>query len=243
MNKGVLYLFPCTLSGGEPGQVIPVPVLEKLRTVRIFVVEDERSARRFLSAAGLKGNISTLVFYELNEHSCRNVVDEYVKILLDGNDVGIISEAGLPAVADPGAWLVAAAHEHDIDVVPFTGPSSLMLALMASGMNGQNFSFEGYLPVDSGARKAALSALESDSLRNGRTKIFIETPYRNDKLMEDILRVCRADTMICVAADLTLPSQFVKSMSVEKWRGNKFSIGKRPCVFLLQAERRQSRSF
>lgn len=234
-GKGKLYLIPAPLGDNSPEEVIPGPVLDTLRHFTTFVVEETRTARRYLSKAGLKGHIQGLRFYELNEHTSESEIEAYLSLFDDGNDVALISEAGLPAVADPGALLVALAHRHGIDVVPAVGPSSLMLALMASGLNGQSFAFCGYLPAKPDERKNRLRAIEKLSASTSQTQIFIETPYRNDAMLTDILSVCRPSTRICIAADLTLPDAFIRTKTVEEWKHGHIVIGKRPCVFLLLA--------
>lgn len=234
-NKGKLYLIPSPLGDYDPAEVIPAPVIEKIKHLKTFVVEEVRTARRYLSAAGLKGHIEELDFHELNEHTTAEEVEALVKLFAKGNDVGLISEAGLPAVADPGAGLVALCHRKGIEVIPFTGPSSLMLALMSSGMNGQSFAFRGYLPAKAEERRQELKNIEKLSSSTGQTQIFIETPYRNDAMLKDILEVCKGGTELCVAANITLPDAFIKTMSVEKWRADKPILGKRPCVFIISA--------
>lgn len=234
-NKGRLLLIPSPIGDNAPEDVIPGAVLEVLQKTRVFVVEDTRSARRYLSRAGLKGHIDGIEFYELNEHTREEDIDGYIRLFDGGTDVGLVSEAGLPAVADPGARLVDLAHRHGIQVIPFVGPSSLMLALMASGMNGQSFSFWGYLPVKPDERRSRLRALEKLSSSTGQTQIFIETPYRNDSMMKDILSCCREDTKVCIAAGLTMPDAFIRTLRVREWKRTGVTIGKRPCVFLLLA--------
>ena len=233
--KGKLYLIPSPLGEGEPHEVLAGDVFGAIAHIRTFVVEEVRTARRFLSAAGLKGGIDSLTFYELNEHTAAADATGYVALLENGEDVGLISEAGLPAVADPGSILVAAAHERDIEVVPLVGPSSLMMALMSSGMNGQSFAFTGYLPVKPQERRARLLELEKLSRRTGQTQIIIETPYRNDALLADMLQVLSAATRICVAANITQPDAFIRTRTVEEWKRAGTTIGKRPCVFVISA--------
>ena len=233
--SGILYLIPSPLGDNDPKEVIPVPVLEMVTHIKHFVVEEVRTARRYLSKAGLKGRIEELNFYELNEHTKPQDVEKYVKILLDGNDVGLISEAGLPAVADPGALLVKLAHNHSVKVKPFVGPSSLMLALMASGLNGQCFAFTGYLPVKTEERKSKIKLIEKVSMQLSQTQIIIETPYRNDQLFKDIIAACGNNTRVCIAADITLPTETIITKSVASWKKNLIEIGKRPCVFLILA--------
>jgi len=233
--KGKLYLIPSPLGMNPIEEVIPSSILEKIKDLKYFVVEEIKTARRFLSRAGLKGQIEELKFFELNEHTPIEKADEYIKLLIDGHDVGVISEAGLPAVADPGAALVAAAHRNDIEVIPMVGPSSLMLALMSSGMNGQRFAFLGYLPIKTDARRSKLKQMESRSHAEKESQIFIETPYRNDSILKDIISVCNANTRICIAADITLPESYIKTKTVAEWKKTKIVIGKRPCVFILLA--------
>lgn len=230
--KGKLYLVPAPL-GGVPQEVIPQYVFEQIAHVKHFAVEELRSARRYLSSIGFKGRIEGLEFYEINEHNTFQDAEKIVQVLIEGEDMALISEAGLPAVADPGANLVDLAHRNDIDVIPFVGPSSLMMALMSSGMNGQCFAFNGYLPVKPNERKAKIKELEKRSKVARQSQIFIETPYRNDAMFGDILEVCDPSTKVCVAADITLPSAFIRTRSVQQWRENKISIGKRPCVFII----------
>ena len=234
-GKGKLYLIPSPLGENDPAEVIPGPVLESLKGFRTFVVEEVRTARRYLSRAGLKGSIGELEFHELNEHTDQATVESYLRLFDDGNNVALISEAGLPAVADPGAQLVALAHRHGIEVVPAVGPSSLMLALMASGLNGQSFAFCGYIPAKTDERRSRLKTLEKVSAQLRQTQILIETPYRNDSLFADILSVCGAATKVCVAANITMPDAFIRTKKVSEWKKEGLVIGKRPCVFLILA--------
>ena len=204
-----------------------------LPSISTYVVEAVRTARRYLSAAGLKGHVQDIEFHELNEHTTPEEVEALMKLFDDGRDVGLITEAGLPAVADPGAQLVRLCHRHGVEVVPMSGPSSLMLALMASGLNGQSFAFLGYLPAKTEERRQALRSIEKHSSTARQTKIFIETPYRNDSLLADILSVCRADTEVCIAANITMPDAFIRTKTVGEWKKSVPTIGKRPCVFLI----------
>ena len=233
MSKGRLLLIPSPLGDNNPLEVIPGPVLDALQSISTFVVEEVRTARRYLSKAGLKGKIGDLELHQLNEHTTPAEVESYLSLFDDGRDVGLITEAGLPAVADPGAQLVALCHRHGIEVIPFVGPSSLMLALMASGLNGQSFAFLGYLPAKTEERRAALRNIEKRSSAANQTQIFIETPYRNDSLFKDILSSCQGRTRITVAANITMPDAYIKTLSVAQWKKENLVIGKRPCVFLL----------
>ena len=233
--KGKLYLIPSPLGDYDPSEVIPAPTLDLLQHIGCYVVEEVRTARRYLSRAGLKGHIQDLEFHELNEHTSAEEVERFLTLFDDGRDVGLISEAGLPAVADPGAALVALCHHHGIEVVPQVGPSSLMLALMASGLNGQSFTFCGYLPAKTEERRNAIKSIEKVSQSKRQTQIFIETPYRNDSMFSDLLQSCRPSTRICIAADITLPDEYILTKTVAEWKKEKPIIGKRPCVFLMLA--------
>ena len=232
--NGKLYLIPTPLGDYPPQRVLTPEVLALLPLVEVFFVEELRTARRFLSAAGLRGHIDSLELHELNEHTFPEEICALAP-LMEGRTAALISEAGLPAVADPGARLVALAHERGIEVLPQAGPSSLMMALMASGMNGQHFAFEGYLPVKPDQRRARIAELERRSARESQTQIIIETPYRNDSLMADLMATCRPDTRICIAADITLPTQTILTKRAGEWRKSVPVIGKRPCVFVIQA--------
>ena len=233
--KGKLYLIPSPLGDYDPAEVIPAPTLDLLQHIGCYVVEEVRTARRYLSRAGLKGHIQDLEFHELNEHTSAEEVERFLTLFDNGHDVGLISEAGLPAVADPGAALVALCHHHGIEVVPQVGPSSLMLALMASGLNGQSFTFCGYLPAKTEERRNAIKSIEKVSQSKRQTQIFIETPYRNDAMFSDLLQSCRPSTRICIAADITLPDEYILTKTVAEWKKEKPIIGKRPCVFLMLA--------
>ena len=232
--KGKLYLIPSPLGEYDPAEVLPAPVLQRACGIKCFVVEEVRTARRFLSAAGLKGHIDELEFHTLNEHTAPQEVDA-LAALFDKGDVGLISEAGLPAVADPGAALVALCHRRGIEVVPLVGPSSLMLALMASGLNGQSFAFRGYLPAKTDERRSAHKDVERLSKSLNQSQIFIETPYRNDSLMADMLKTLQPGTRLTVAADITLPTAFISTRTIVEWRREPVVIGKRPCVFIILA--------
>ena len=236
MTYGKLYLLPTPLGEGAPAEVLPASVLARIPLLRRFVVEEVRTARRFLSAAGLKGRIGELEFHELNEHTAPAEVEGFLSLFADGTDVGLLSEAGLPAVADPGALLVALCHRHGIEVVPLVGPSSLMMALMASGLNGQSFAFAGYIPAKTEERRSALRSLEKRSAQAHQTQILIETPYRNDALLADMLQCLSGSTRLCIAANLTCPDQFIRTRTVAQWKQQPVTIGKRPCVFVMLSE-------
>ena len=236
MAHGRLFLVPAWLSEDTPpAEAVPAAVLERVRALDCFVVEDARSARRFLAACGHPKPLRDVEMRELNEHTPRGEVAALLAPVLAGRDLGILSEAGVPAVADPGAALVAEAHAKGVTVVPLVGPSSILLALMASGLEGQRFRFVGYLPAEAAARRAALADLEKRSARDRETQVFIETPYRNDAMLADILQACRGETRLCVAAELTSAREFVRMGRVEEWRARHEPIGKRPAIFLMLA--------
>lgn len=236
MAQGRLYLVPAWLSEETPpASVLSASVLERIRALEAFVVENAKSARRFLGACGHPKPMREIAMTELNEHTSPKDVPPMLSGLLGGHDVGLLSEAGLPAVADPGALLVREAHARGITVVPLVGPSSLLLALMASGLEGQRFRFVGYLPAESNARRAAIAELERASAKDQETQVFIETPYRNDALMADLLHACKPQTRLAVAADLTAATESVSLRRIHEWRAKPASMGKRPAVFLLLA--------
>jgi len=224
---GILYAIPTPL-GGAPADALPASALQTVRALRHFIVENAKSARAFLKAVG--SDPKALQILELNENS--NIQD-LLKPLNDGDSIGLLSEAGCPAIADPGAALVAAAQAAGIRAVPLVGPSSIVLALMASGLEGQRFAFCGYLPRESDARRKRLREIEARSRRERETQIFIETPYRNDAMLGAELEVCSPGTLLCVASDLTLPSEQIRTRTLSAWRSARHAIGKRPTVFLL----------
>lgn len=228
-----LYLFPVPLSSGNPADVLPARNLELIRGIRHFVVENIRSARRFLRLVSRDIVIDDLSFTELSEHTPREAVASMLEPLIHGYAVGVISEAGCPAVADPGADLVAEAQRRNLPVVPLVGPSSILLALMGSGFNGQSFAFQGYLPIDQHARTAAFRDMEKAVRSRRQTQIFIETPYRNNRLIEEICRILPADMLLCVASDLTGSRQSIISLPVGAWRSRKYDYSKIPTIFLL----------
>jgi 16S rRNA (cytidine1402-2'-O)-methyltransferase len=236
MAAGRLYLVPAWLAEDvAPSEVVPEPVLARIRALDAFVAENAKSARRFLAACAHPLPMRDIAIAEFNEHTPAGDVADLLAPLIEGRDLGVLSEAGVPAVADPGALLVAAAHARGIAVVPLVGPSSLLLALMASGLEGQRFRFVGYLPADSAARRAAIVELERQSARDAETQIFIETPYRNDALLGDLIATCRPQTRLAVAAELTSEREWIRMDRVEGWKMRPTTIGKRPAVFLLQA--------
>ncbi len=229
-----LYLIPVTLGETEINQVLPPYNHDIITGIKYFIVENIRSARRFLKKVEKSIDIDELTFFELNRHTDRTIIAEYLKPLEEGKPVGIISEAGCPAIADPGADVVAIAQAKKLRVIPLVGPSSIILSLMASGFNGQSFAFNGYLPVEVAERKKALKKLENKVYNEDQTQIFIETPYRNAKMIETILSSLRPQTKLCIASGITCQEEYIKTRTVQQWKKEKIpEIGKIPAIFLI----------
>lgn len=234
MTKGTLYMIPCPIGETAVWDVLPAANLDVMRSLDYFIVENVRTARRFLSKAGIGKPIDSLQFVELNEHTPPQEIERLIEPLLAGRSAGVISEAGVPGVADPGAEVAALCHRNGIRVVPLVGPSSIMLALMASGLNGQSFAFNGYLPVKHPERGKAIRHFERRAQTERQSQIFIETPYRNAKLFEDILTTCNPCTMLTVAADLTTATEFIRTTSIGEWKKSPLpDINKRPAIFII----------
>ena len=233
---GTLYLIPVTLGEDNITQVLPPDVVNITQRLDSFVVESEKSARHFLSTIKTIRPVRELTLNLLNEHTEQKDVNALLAPLLAGKDVGLMSDAGCPGVADPGAKLVELAHQKGIRVIPFVGPSSILLSLMASGFNGQQFTFLGYLPVDKTQRNQKLKAIEKRSLTNKETQIFIETPYRNQHMLEAIMSVCQPNTKLCIACDVSLTTELISSKTIASWRKSPLpDLHKRPTIFLLLA--------
>ncbi len=228
-----LYLVPTTLGDTELHKILPAYNAEIVSALKYFIVENVRTARRFLKKVNREIDIDVLTFFELNQHTKPEEVAQFLHPLKGGNDIGVISEAGCPAVADPGADVVALAQQQGFTVAPLVGPSSILLSLMGSGFNGQSFVFLGYLPVQPSDRIKALKKMENRVYAESQTQIFIETPYRNMKMVEDIIAACQPNTKLCIAADITLPTEFIKTKPVSAWKTQKPDLNKRPCIFLL----------
>jgi 16S rRNA (cytidine1402-2'-O)-methyltransferase len=233
MTTGKIFLIPVTLGDRDYNKVIPERVLDITRSLRIFVVEELRSARRYLRLIDKDFPINEAKFLELNEHTRESEIGQYLDFVLDGSDIGIMSEAGLPGIADPGAKLIYLAHRKKIRVVPLSGPSSILMALISSGLNGQNFTFNGYLPVKPDERTSKLRDLEKRS-HEGYAQIFMETPYRNQRMLESILSVCSNETMLCIALDITLPDESIQTRRISEWRKDIPSINDRLAIFIIQ---------
>ena len=228
-----LYLIPVTLGDTAIEKVLPSYNKEIILGIKHFIVEDVRSARRFLKKVERSINIDELSFYPLNKHTSAEEISGYLKPLLGGESMGVISEAGCPAGADPGADVVAIAQRKNLKVVPLVGPSSIILSVMGSGFNGQSFAFHGYLPIEPTERIKRIKVLEQRIYTENQTQLFIETPYRNNKMMEDIVKNCRPQTKLCIAANITCEDEYIKTKTVKEWQGKLPDLSKIPCIFLI----------
>jgi 16S rRNA (cytidine1402-2'-O)-methyltransferase len=231
--NGKLYLIPTTLGDENPFSVLPSEIKQVVASIRNFIVEDERTARRFLRKIDPGIVIDNLTFKELNKRTRFDDMVLFLTPIFEGNNVGIISEAGCPGVADPGADVVKVAHQKGIEVKPLVGPSSILLSLMASGLNGQSFAFVGYIPVKHPARGKSIRHLEHRSISEDQTQIFIETPYRNNTLLEDLVKTLDEKTRLCVACDLTPETEYIKTQSIREWKKQRPDLHKRPAIFLI----------
>lgn len=233
MSTGTLFLIPVAMGETNNDRLFPPLNLRLLKELKYLVVENEKTARRFIRSTGNKRDFDQLELILLDKRTRRDEISRPIELLLQGEDVGIMSEAGCPGVADPGQILMAEAHLYNIKVVPLIGPSSILLSLMASGLNGQGFTFHGYLPIDKKERVSKLRDLDSMVSRSGFTQIFMETPYRNQHLFDDILKSCNAKHKLCVAVDITLETEQIKTLAIAEWKAEKIDLHKRPCMFLL----------
>lgn len=240
MTKGILYLVPTGL-GGEIAPLLPPATMGVLQGLEHFIVENPKSARAFLKAAGYERPLQAIAMQTLDEHTPHSAITEMLRPLEEGLMCGLLSEAGCPAIADPGAALIREAHRAAIRVVPLVGPSALLLALMASGLNGQRFAFHGYLPVERTARMKKLGELERESQRIDVAQVFIETPYRNEAMFDAVVACCQDDTLLCIATDLTLATESVCTLPVSAWKNRRPSLTRRPSVFLLYREKSAAR--
>jgi 16S rRNA (cytidine1402-2'-O)-methyltransferase len=234
--SGNLYLIPTRLGDNAPLEVLPISVKKVIETVNDYIVENEKTARRFIKKISSGKSQASLNIHILNKYTELSELPSFLEACKRGKPVGLLSEAGCPGVADPGAEIVKIAHQNNIRVIPLVGPSSILLALMSSGMNGQNFAFNGYLPIDKGERKAKLKQLERLSAEQHQTQLFIETPYRNNKLLEDICATLQSQTRVCVACDITLPTEYIKTKTVEEWKRTTVDLHKRPAIFIIQKD-------
>ncbi|KAA6352314.1 Ribosomal RNA small subunit methyltransferase I [termite gut metagenome] len=228
-----LYLLPVTLGDTAIDSVLPAYNKNIILNIKHFIVEDVRSARRFLKKVDKDIDIDTLTFYPLNKHTSPESLCGYLQSLIEGISMGVISEAGCPGIADPGADVVSEAQRKNLKVVPLVGPSSIILSVMASGFNGQSFAFHGYLPIEVTERSQKLKVLEQRIYTENQTQLFIETPYRNNKMVENILNNCRPQTKLCIAANITCKNEFIKTRTIKEWKGKIPDLSKVPCIFLL----------
>ena len=230
---GTLYLIPTTLGESNPDDVLPQTVKRAIECIDCYIVENEKTARKFIKSILPEKIQSSLLLSSLNKHTDKTEINDMIKPLLQGINVGLMSEAGCPGVADPGAVIVKLAHENGIQVVPLVGPSSILLAMMGSGMNGQSFAFNGYLPIDKSDKKTAIKSFEKLSFDKNQSQIFIETPYRNNKFLEDLIQTLQPNTHLCVAADITLPSEYIKTMKISDWKKTKIDLHNRPTIYII----------
>lgn len=234
-NKGNLYLIPTTLGNVAPLEVLPISIKQAIEHIDHYIVENEKTARAFIKKIDSKKSQPSLSLQVLNKFTEPSLLPYFLEPCLNGMDMGILSEAGCPGIADPGADVVALAHTMGIRSVPLVGPSSIVLALMASGLNGQNFAFNGYLPIDAKERRNTLKKLEKRSREESQTQVFIETPYRNNKLLEEFTKTLMPSTKLTVACDITLPSEYIRTLTVSEWQKVSVDLHKRPCIFALLA--------
>ncbi|MCZ8228593.1 SAM-dependent methyltransferase [Flavobacterium sp.] len=233
LSLGKLYLIPTTMGDCDPMDVLPQTIKRSIDFIDHYIVENEKTARKSIKIVQPEKKQSELVLFTLNKHTETKEHLAMIQPLLEGKNMGLMSEAGCPGVADPGAVIVKIAHDKGIQVVPLVGPSSILLALMASGMNGQSFTFNGYLPIEKEEKKTALKFLEKLSFDKNQSQIFIETPYRNNKLLEDLIQILHPETHLCVATDITLPTEYIKTKKINAWKKEKVDLHKRPSIFIL----------
>lgn len=231
--QGKIYLIPMTLGDSPIENVIPDLVKKIVNSIDIFFVENVRTTRRYFSKMEIEKPINTLEFIELDKDTKQDEIEKYIKPILEGKNVGIVSEAGIAGIADPGAELVKLAHTKNIRVIPLSGPSSIILALSASGMNGQNFAFNGYLPIEKDKLTAKILQLEKRSKTENQAQIFMETPYRNNQMLENLYQICNPNTKLCIACDITLDTEFLHTKTVAEWKKLKPDIHKRPAIFII----------
>jgi 16S rRNA (cytidine1402-2'-O)-methyltransferase len=237
MSKGILYMIPTTLGESDVTKVLPLAVKETIHQLDEFIVENSKVARGFLKLMKIPTPQNELKLHELNKHTDIQELHSFLKSCRNGKNIGLISDAGCPGIADPGAEIANLAHKEDIKIIPLVGPSSILLSLMASGMNGQSFAFTGYLPIDKSDVKKKLKELERISRTQNQTQLFIETPYRNNKLMEHIFQNLQSSTKLCIACDISLKSEFIKTKTIAEWKkSTKPELHKRPCIFLIHAQ-------
>tara|TARA_B100000767_G_scaffold264679_1_gene279845 strand:+ start:13891 stop:14634 length:744 start_codon:yes stop_codon:yes gene_type:complete len=236
VKKGILYLIPSPLGENAPMEVLPLTVRQVIEEVNHFIVENEKDARSFIKRISPKKDQNNLQLYLLNKFTLAEEIITYLDPIQDGVAMGVISDAGCPGVADPGAEIVKMAHRNNITVRPLVGPSSVLMAIMGSGLNGQNFAFNGYLPIDKSKRKKEIKKIEKKSFDYNQSQLFIETPYRNDQMLQDLLKTLDLNTELCIACEITLPSEYIKTNTVKKWKKIKVSLHKRPVIFIIHKD-------
>lgn len=233
MNKGILYLIPNKISEAPLNEVVPEHLVSLVPTIKHYIVEDIRTVRRYLRQLNKAVDIDSTTFYELNKHTEPTDILKYLDAAENGENVGLISEAGLPCIADPGNVIVALAHHKGIRVVPLVGPCSMMMALMASGLNGQNFAFNGYIPIDQPERTKKIRDLENRSRKEQQSQIFMDTPYRNNRLFDDLKNTLSPQTMLCIALNITSDDEFICTKTIAEWKREKIDLNKKPCIFII----------
>jgi 16S rRNA (cytidine1402-2'-O)-methyltransferase len=233
-EKGKLFLIPVTLGDISPLEVLPLSVKKVVGMVDHYIVENEKTARRFIKSIYPSKSQPTLQFSTINKFTEKSELPAFLQPCLEGKNMGLMSEAGVPGIADPGADVIAIAHEKGIRVQPLVGPSSILMAMMSSGLNGQNFAFNGYLPIDKQERRKKIKELESSSIKNQQSQSFIETPYRNNKMLEELLLSLSGNTKVCIACDISLPTEFIKTLTVDLWKKQIPELHKRPAIFIIQ---------
>lgn len=235
-NNGKLYLIPTRLGDNPPLEVLPISIKKVIELIDDYIVENEKTARRFIKRITPNKSQPRLRLKTLNKYTQQSELNSFLEPCLNGHSMGLLSEAGCPAIADPGSDIVSLAHQNNIKVIPIVGPSSIILALMSSGMNGQNFAFNGYLPIDKHERKSTIKALEKRSFESNQAQLFIETPYRNNQMLKDLTVALHKSTRLCVACDLTLPTEYIKTMTALEWKSSTEDFHKRPAIFIIQKD-------
>ena len=233
-KPGVLYLIPTPLGENPPLEVLPLTVKKIIEDQNHFIIENEKAARRFIKKIAPNKNQDQLILYPLNKFITQEETETYLDQCEAGVSMGLFSDAGCPGIADPGSVIVAKAHRLGIQVKPIVGPSSLILAMMSSGMNGQNFAFNGYLPIEQKKRRQAIIKFEKKAIKDNQAQLFIETPYRSDSLLKELLKVLLSNTLLCVSCDLTLQNEYIKTLTISQWKNEKVKLNKRPCIFIIE---------
>jgi len=233
---GKLYLIPTRLGDDVPLEVLPISIKKVLEQVNHYIVENEKPARRFIKKVSPSKSQRSLIIHTVNKYTDVSEIPSYLTPCLNGESIGLLSDAGCPGIADPGAEVIKIAHQKGIQVTPLVGPSSILLAMMSSGMNGQNFTFNGYLPIEKNERKSAIKSLEKISLEKNQAQIFIETPYRNDKMLTDLKAILHANTRLCIACDITLTTEYITTKTIGEWKNQEINLHKRPTIYIIQKD-------